>query len=57
MLVCGTDDSGLIEPMKVMASKLKSELVWIQDAGHGVMYEKPNDYNEALGRFLSRINY
>jgi pimeloyl-ACP methyl ester carboxylesterase len=24
LLFCGTDDSGLVEPMKVMASKLKS---------------------------------
>jgi 3-oxoadipate enol-lactonase len=57
LLFCGTDDTGLVEPMKVMASKLKSELVWIKDAGHGVMYEKPSQYNEALEKFLKKIKY
>jgi 3-oxoadipate enol-lactonase len=58
LLCCGTDDTGLVEPMKIMASKIKnSELVWIQNAGHGVMYEKPADYNEARSKFLKKIKY
>ena len=57
LLFCGTDDAGLIAPMEVMASKLNTELVRIKDAGHGVMYEKPSEYNRALEEFLKRIRY
>lgn len=57
-IYCGTDDTGLIEPSKLMASKIpNSEFVWIQDSGHGVMYEQPGQYNEALSKFLKKIKY
>ncbi|MFH1638803.1 MAG: alpha/beta hydrolase [Chloroflexota bacterium] len=58
ILFCGTDDVGLVEPMKLMASKLKgSELIWLQNAGHGAMYDKPGEYNQALAKFLQKIKY
>lgn len=58
IIFCGTDDTGFVEPSKVMASKIAgSELVWIQNAGHGVMYEKPAPYNDALLKFLNKIKY
>jgi proline-specific peptidase len=58
LIYCGTDDVGLIDASKVLQSKIAgSELVWIKDAGHGVMYEKPAPYNEALEKFLKKIKY
>ena len=57
LLFCGTDDAGFIEPMELMASKLKTDIIWIKDAGHGVMYEKPSEYNRALEKFFEKIQY
>jgi pimeloyl-ACP methyl ester carboxylesterase len=57
LLVCGTDDTNFISPMEIMALKLKTDLIWIKDAGHGVMYEKPSEYNKALEEFIRKIQY
>ena len=34
-----------------------SELVWIKDAGLGVMYEKPAAVNTAISKFIGKIKY
>ena len=44
--------------MKLIASKLPDcDFVLVPNAGHGVMYEKPDEYNEALVEFLDKIQY
>jgi pimeloyl-ACP methyl ester carboxylesterase len=32
-----------------------SELTWIDNCGHAPMMERPNEFNESLGKFLEKI--
>ncbi len=57
LAIVGADDP-LVAPMKVIASKIKNcDFVIVPDSGHGVMYEKPVEYNDALVKFLNKIKY
>jgi len=58
LAIVGSDDVGLVEPMKLIASKIPDcDFVLVPDSGHGVMYEKAAEYNDALVGFLSKIQY
>ncbi len=57
LAIVGSDDP-LVESMKAIASKIPNcDFVIVPNSGHGVMYEKAAEYNEALVRFLSKIKY
>lgn len=52
------DDDPLVAPMKVIAAKIPScDYVLVNNSGHGVMYEQPGQYNDALVKFLDKIKY
>jgi len=47
-----------ISGAKVMHQEIaSSELVMIKNSGHGSMYEKPEEFNEILTKFLNRIKW
>lgn len=57
LAIVGNDDP-LVAPMKVIASKIPNcDFVLVPNSGHGVMYEKPVEYNDALVKFLNKIKY
>lgn len=57
LVVCGTEDR--MTPPKYsqyLAQRIsRSKLVIVPDAGHMVMMEQPDRFNEALGAFLSEV--
>lgn len=57
LVLCGADD--LLTPPKysqyLNKEILGSELVLVEDAGHMVMLEKPEETNRAIGSFLTRL--
>jgi 3-oxoadipate enol-lactonase len=58
LVVCGEDDAPFIEDAKELHRRIRgSDLVWITHAGHGSMYERPEDFNDAVSKFLAKINY
>ena len=55
LILCGTDD-GLTPPKysEYLHSQLQgSRLLLVEDAGHMVMWEKPEQVNEAIEKFVS----
>ncbi len=57
LILCGTDD--LLTPSgysEYLNREIRgSELVLVEDAGHMVMLEKPEETNRAIGSFLTRL--
>jgi pimeloyl-ACP methyl ester carboxylesterase len=55
LIICGKED--LLTPVKYsqyLKQKIKnSELYIIEEAGHMVMLEKPNEVNQIIERFLT----
>ena len=57
LAIVGSDDP-LVAPMKVIAAKIPNcDFVLVPNSGHGVMYEKQTEYNDALVKFLNKIKY
>ena len=56
LFMTGSDDEVMSpEVVKIAASELPgAELAVIEGAGHSSYFEKPDDFNAALGRFLDR---
>jgi pimeloyl-ACP methyl ester carboxylesterase len=52
------DDDPLVAPMKVIAAKIpQCDFALVTNSGHGVMYEQPGQYNDALVKFVKKIKY
>jgi len=58
LIFCGDEDTAFIEPTKVLEEKIAdSELVTVKGAGHNPHEEAPDVFNEALLKFLDRIEW
>jgi pimeloyl-ACP methyl ester carboxylesterase len=57
LVVCGTDDNLTPPKYSLYLHKAikKSRLVLIEDAGHMVMMEKPDDLNSAVAEFIRQV--
>jgi len=58
LIYLGEEDIGLADEIQVLNKGIaNSELVTVKGAGHSPHYEAPDVFNEALLRFLDRINW
>ena len=57
LIICGELDEAFLEPSQRMHEAIPdSELVIIVDAGHTPTLEKPEEFNEALLSFLTKVD-
>ena len=58
LILVGTEDIGTVpEKAEFMHAKIpQSELIYVENAGHTACVEEPEQYNQAIDRFLSSVH-